>query len=56
MRNTRCFWGPWAQSARRRAKSSLDRSLPSTHRAARLAPEGSLARMARASRARAWVI
>ena len=53
MRNT--SWPtPWlAQASSCRARASLDRSSPSTHRAMRAAPEGSLARMAAASFKRA---
>ena len=53
MRNTRCPT-PWlAQAAICRASASLDRGSPSTHRAIRAAPDGSLARMAAASFKRA---
>ena len=44
---------PASSRASRPASSSLERSVPSTHRAATAAPAGSLERMASASLARA---
>ena len=56
MRKTRCLSAPCSQPRSSRASSWLERSSPSTHRAIRAALWGSLARMARASRSRAWLI
>ena len=56
MTKTRCLAELCSQVESSLAKSSLERSFPSTHMATTLALGGSLARMAWASLKRAWSI